>query len=215
MLHTDLANDRSIFSAIWKNFRAAGWTSKPPKRSNLCDLYRYIPLDGNPNGVEGADFFLGEGSLLECYRKSVGVPNHADQIDTTRSMGRGETNAQVADGTTIHNRSIPDGIDLDEIGDSAGCLPAMSINNNGGGGAAFPGNLSCSDPLSGNTRSVAVPGAGTFDGLSSGHEDDGNLWDSADGSELACEDPGRISYGYSNGGAATDTPPISTKDLSC
>ncbi|OWY91343.1 hypothetical protein PHMEG_00040113 [Phytophthora megakarya] len=69
-----MADDRAIFSGVWCILRSAGWISKLPQRSSLSDIYRYVPPGGNIEGLEGTDFFLGERSLLEHYRRVTIAP---------------------------------------------------------------------------------------------------------------------------------------------
>ncbi|KAG3202919.1 hypothetical protein PC129_g23102 [Phytophthora cactorum] len=66
-----------MFGVAWRTLRVAGWASKRPNQNILSDLYRYIPPNGDVNGTEGTDFFSGERSLLEHYRRTASVHNDA------------------------------------------------------------------------------------------------------------------------------------------
>ncbi|KAG1696271.1 hypothetical protein DVH05_018817 [Phytophthora capsici] len=53
------------FHGVWRELKASGWTSKPPR--GLDDRYRYV-LPGRPaNGKAGEDFLLGKEAVLQHF----------------------------------------------------------------------------------------------------------------------------------------------------
>ncbi|POM81867.1 Transposase [Phytophthora palmivora] len=54
------------FHSVWRELKAAGWTSKPP-RSGLDNRYRYVLPGRNANGNEGINFLLGEEAVLSQW----------------------------------------------------------------------------------------------------------------------------------------------------
>lgn len=74
--------DNSVsFKDAWKTLRRAGWFSKPPK-SGLEQRFRYVRPGGNPNGIEGDDFFQGERALTEFFNKT-----YLDDVSTAHTAG--------------------------------------------------------------------------------------------------------------------------------
>ncbi|KAL3661834.1 hypothetical protein V7S43_013128 [Phytophthora oleae] len=66
--HTPSATDleRAVaFKGAWDFLRKAGWSHTPPPRRRLDARYRYIRPGGNPDGLEGPDYLLGEASVLQ------------------------------------------------------------------------------------------------------------------------------------------------------
>ncbi|KAE9031921.1 hypothetical protein PR001_g10842 [Phytophthora rubi] len=58
------------FHSVWRELRAAGWTSKPP-RNGLDNMYRYVLPGGSAQGLEGTDFLLGEEAVLSNFAKQA------------------------------------------------------------------------------------------------------------------------------------------------
>ncbi|KAE9065961.1 hypothetical protein PF006_g30342 [Phytophthora fragariae] len=74
-----IAYDREEFNCAWRLLRRDKWFSKPP-RGLLSDQYRYVPPGGDPDGIAGVDYFLGEQALVEEYNKTIGVVNQTCTI---------------------------------------------------------------------------------------------------------------------------------------
>ncbi|KAL3660470.1 hypothetical protein V7S43_014618 [Phytophthora oleae] len=56
------------FQLLWQRLRKEGWTSKPPLGGRSVDpRHRYIRPGGNPRGVPGEDYLLGEEAVLAFY----------------------------------------------------------------------------------------------------------------------------------------------------
>uniref|UniRef100_H3H812 Uncharacterized protein n=1 Tax=Phytophthora ramorum TaxID=164328 RepID=H3H812_PHYRM len=54
----------AVFKGAWAALKKAGWTSKKPSSKGLDSRYKYIRPGGRHDGVEGADFLLGELAVL-------------------------------------------------------------------------------------------------------------------------------------------------------
>ncbi|OWY91575.1 hypothetical protein PHMEG_00039784, partial [Phytophthora megakarya] len=50
---------------VWRELKASGWTSKPPR--GLDNRFRYVLPGCAANGITGSDFLLGEEAVLEYY----------------------------------------------------------------------------------------------------------------------------------------------------
>ncbi|OWY94567.1 hypothetical protein PHMEG_00035662 [Phytophthora megakarya] len=55
------------FKSVWRELRGQGWTRKPPPRRGLDDRFFYVRPGCSWKGVEGTDYFRGEGAVLELY----------------------------------------------------------------------------------------------------------------------------------------------------
>ncbi|KAL4111416.1 hypothetical protein PRIC1_003096 [Phytophthora ramorum] len=79
------------FRHAWKNLRKAGWTSKPPSGGQSLDCrYRYIRPCGNPRGVEGEDYLLGEDAVLR-YVETQAVCREEAAATMKGADGTGKT----------------------------------------------------------------------------------------------------------------------------
>lgn len=61
------------FKSVWRELSKTGWKSKKPSARSLDGRYRYIRPDGDPNGTEGLDYFVGEEAVLGFYAGSKSV----------------------------------------------------------------------------------------------------------------------------------------------
>ncbi|ETP14080.1 hypothetical protein F441_10950 [Phytophthora nicotianae CJ01A1] len=52
---------------IWSQLKASGWTHKLPPASSIETRWKFVPPGGNPFGIEGKDYFLGEDRVLAHY----------------------------------------------------------------------------------------------------------------------------------------------------
>ncbi|ETO72916.1 hypothetical protein F444_11097, partial [Phytophthora nicotianae P1976] len=52
---------------IWSLLKASGWTHKLPPASSIETRWKFVPPGGNPFGIEGKDYFLGEDRVLAHY----------------------------------------------------------------------------------------------------------------------------------------------------
>ncbi|KAF4130907.1 hypothetical protein GN958_ATG19912, partial [Phytophthora infestans] len=83
---TSLASNRAVFGATWRYLRGQGWYHRQP--TGLSELYRCVPPNGNPRGVPGVDFFLGERALLEHYDRAMSCGNAGGDTETCNSDKR-------------------------------------------------------------------------------------------------------------------------------
>ncbi|GMF24830.1 unnamed protein product [Phytophthora fragariaefolia] len=60
------------FNDAWAWLRSLGWHSKPPSRRSLDMRYRYIGPGGDPEGLEGVGFLLGENAVLQYAAEQTG-----------------------------------------------------------------------------------------------------------------------------------------------
>lgn len=109
-----------MFGGVWRILRDAGWTSKRPSRNSLSDMYLYIPPNGDVNGVEGKDFFLGERPLLEHYRRTCIVRSQARDTDVSDLTSSGDVSAEVVAGTCFSDQRGGHDLNLTSTGDVRG-----------------------------------------------------------------------------------------------
>lgn len=73
------------FKDVWKVLRRVGWSYKPSSSRSLDLRYRYVRPGGNPNGINGQDYFLGEEALVGYFNSAYA--DEAPYVKTGNSVG--------------------------------------------------------------------------------------------------------------------------------
>ncbi|KAG7380931.1 hypothetical protein PHYPSEUDO_006605 [Phytophthora pseudosyringae] len=89
------------FRYAWQNFRRVGWTSKPPPGGKSLNCrYRYVRPGGNPRGVEGEDFVLGEDAVVRFFDTQEAVAAAVSVSDADESSQAGNDIMRVEERET-------------------------------------------------------------------------------------------------------------------
>ncbi|KAL4096180.1 hypothetical protein PRIC1_009542 [Phytophthora ramorum] len=135
------------FRHAWKNLRKAGWTSKPPSGGQSLDCrYRYIRPCGNPRGVEGEDYLLGEDAVLRYVEtQAIQTGDSAGAHGHGRGRGGGrEGGAAAVRGSGVGESALAGDDDVVLVqapegramnGKAASTTPLDATSRSVGGGA--------------------------------------------------------------------------------
>ncbi|KAE9027680.1 hypothetical protein PR002_g10607 [Phytophthora rubi] len=102
------------FHSVWRELRAAGWTSKPP-RNGLDNMYRYVLPGGSAQGLEGTDFLLGEEAVLSNFAKQAAENYKQDgtmNCEAGDSRGVGAVSDVVGLAITVAENSVSEAVDV-------------------------------------------------------------------------------------------------------
>ncbi|KAF1773775.1 hypothetical protein GQ600_14773 [Phytophthora cactorum] len=111
-----------MWRSVWSELKAGGWAYKLPPASSLETRWKFVPPGGNPNGIEGKDYFLGEEHVLVHYVSSAGEGGAAavdgaseeeDDEDKYHLVPRGKRASSLAASNDGH--SLFESSDEDEI----------------------------------------------------------------------------------------------------